>query len=189
MKIRISLLILLIIGTVACHRKICSMVFRPQSCELNTVPMNSNDSITGLERTDSMYMNVLFQGDMMQTCATDFPNLSFGSEAMALVMMPTKWDKPLKSFEITSNQDFNGIPAGQSIKSKLCGFTYYPNYSKISVEEALQPYYENKEGFGGSGFNFMFTERPQIPVHRFTAIITFKDNRKFEITGIETEWK
>ncbi len=192
MKIRISLLILLIIGTVACHHKVCNFVaFRPLSVQIIPVPLNSLDSISGAEHTDSMYLNVFFQGEIVETCADlSFPSFSLGGEAMALAIMPTHFEKPLKSFEITSNQAFNDIPAGQSLKSKLWGMLY-AGAEKQSVDTYLQPFMEenNTNLVSSTSFLFQFSERPEILNQQFNVVFTFKDGRRFEMQNVPAEWK
>lgn len=191
MKIRISLLILLIIGTVACHHKVCNFTaFRPLTCQMNPIPVNSLDSISGLEHTDSMYLNIAFQGQMVETCADlSLPSFSLGGEAMALVLLPANFEKPLKSLEITSNQAFNDIPAGQSLKNKLWGMLYEGG-EKQSVEAYLQPFMqENKTNVGSTRFVFQCKERPQILTQQLNVVITFKDGRRFEMLNVPVEWK
>lgn len=192
MKIRISLLILLIIGTVACHRKVCNFTtFRPLSCEMIPIPMNSLDSTSGIEHTDSMYLNIMFQGQMVETCADlSFPSFSLGSEAMALVLMPSSFEKPLKSFEITSNQAFNDIPAGQSLKNKLWGMLY-AGAEKQNVDTYLLPFMHenNTNTIGSTNFLFQFREKPQILAQQLNVVITFKDGRRFEMNNVAAEWK
>lgn len=192
MKIRISLLILLIIGTVACHRKICHLTaFRPLSCQMSPIPVNRLDSISGLENTDSMYLNVFFQGETVETCADlSLPSFSLGGEAMAFVFMPANFEKPLKSLEITSNQAFNDIPAGQSLKNKLWGMLYQGG-EKESVDAYLQPFMQenNTNMVGSTNFVFQFTERPQILTQQLNVVVTFKDGRRFEMLNVPVEWK
>lgn len=192
MKIRISLLILLIIGTVACHRKVCNfMAFRPLSCQMSPIPINSLDSISGGEHTDSMYLNIAFQGEIVETCADlSLPSFSLGGEAMALVIAPANFEHPLKSFEITSNQAFNDIPAGQSLKNKLWGMLYQGG-EKQSVDAYLQPFMQenNTTMVGSTNFVFQFKERPQILTQQFNVVITFKDGRRFEMQNVSAEWK
>lgn len=192
MKIRISLLILLIIGTVACHHKVCNFTaFRPLTCQMNPIPVNRLDSISGLEHTDSMYLNIAFQGQMVETCADlSLPSFSLGGEAMALMVMPANFEKPLKSLEITSNQAFNDIPAGQSLKNKLWGMLYEGG-EKQSVEAYLQPFMQenNTSMIGTMHFVFQFKERPQILTQQLNVVITFKDGRRFEMLNVPVEWK
>ncbi len=188
MKTRIALLLLLIIGTVACHRKVCGTVFRPQTCQLNPIPMNHTDSISGLEYTDSMYLSVNFGGEMIESCASHFPSLSFGGEAMALVIMPMKWESPICSFEITSNQAFNGIPAGQPLNDKLWGIA---EGNKLPMEEYLRIViaHQTNPFSSMSGLLFEFKERPQTLVHTFRLVCKLKNRTSFEVTTTNVEWK
>lgn len=190
MKMRILLFFFLVVGIVACTRKSpCShYFFRPQTCNLHDIPMNHTDE-GGLEHTDSMYLNLILAGENINNCAV-FPSFSLGTELMAdPIIALMKWEKSLVSFEITSNADFNDIPAGQSLKSKLWGFDI--NNQKITVDEALLPYKRSEyEGLiNYSYLRFQFTESPQEPLQTFHVVLTLADGRVLETTSAQVEWK
>lgn len=191
MKIKISLLLLLIIGTVACTRnKTCTnWLFRPETCQITTFPMSHIDTNTGLEKTDSMFLNLILSGKNIENCAA-IPSLSFGAEIMAEPPIPLiKWEKALVSFEIKSNQDFNEIPAGQSLKNKLFAQSFTGNNEKISVDTYLQPFIDNVATMEWDYFRFQFSEIPAKKVHIFTITLTLADGQILEAVSENVEWK
>ena len=192
MKTRIALLLLLIIGTVACYRpSTCYRPFRPESCELYPIQMNHTDSLSGLEHTDSMALTLHVTGQKVGDCAL-LPPIALGGELMATPPLRSGgiWEKPLVSLEIVSTQDFNEIPAGQSLKNKLYSFSV--RNQKISVEQYLQPFIANTwiEGDGVyQNLRFQFTEIPEKPLHTFTIVLTLADGRVLEAKAENVEWK
>ena len=188
MKTRIALLLLLIIGTVACHRKVCGFFsYRPQSSELTTIPVNLTDSISGIEHTDSMFLRLLFTGENVE-CAT-FQPLSFGGEAMAFDRHNYAWQSRITSFHITSDHDFNEILAGNSLNDKLWGFAN--SFTKLSVTDALAPFMDKNSPviYNYNNISFQFKEKPQEPIHTFTATLQLADGRVLKATAEQVEWK
>lgn len=188
MKIRISILILLIIGTVACHRQNCTnAIFRPEMCEINPIPFNHTDAISGESHTGSMFLIIHLTGTTSQSC-TSIPSLSMGAEAMAKPGISyVVWEAALRGFEIRSNHDFNDIPAGELLNNKLVGLTYYKQ--KVNLFNYLTPFFNNNPSLDYNEFRFEFTQMPQHPIHTFTVTFRLADGRVLEGTSEEVIWE
>ena len=108
---------------------------------------------------------------------------------MAFVRHSYAWQSRITSFQITSDHDFNEILAGNPLNDKLWSFAN--SFTKLSVAEALAPFMDKNSPVitNYNNISFQFKEKPQVPVHTFTATLQLADGRVLKATAEQVEWK
>ncbi len=151
--------------------------------------LNTEMCITGIEATfvpqptmDSTYY--ILMGITGEVADNQFPDLNFGNSAYAIILPISRLCRSVKKVEITSNRDFNSIPAGEDLGGIL---TFSDNGSDVFVN--LLPFSMQKGDFYQPGIYFRFTESPLIKTHEFTVVLTDSQNQKFTARTGEIIWE
>lgn len=169
----------------ACVPKETHYVFRPLSVYTVSAPAESQDS-AGTWHTDSMFMNIVFAGENIKVGSRY--SLVSSLYAVPIIYIP-KWETPLASLKITSNQAFNGIAAGEDIQSKCWGLTV--SKQKISVDSLLSPLI--REAFDPNSppsrpLMLQFKEKPLIAQQEITVTFTLKNEQVLVSEPVLYQW-
>ncbi|MBX7240769.1 MAG: hypothetical protein K1X92_03400 [Bacteroidia bacterium] len=156
----------------------------PRSNKLSTDMCISGITATFVPQPimDSAYY--LQMGVSGEVAYNGFPDFGFGNSAYAIILPVGQLCRSVKDITVTSNRDFNSIPAGQDLGGKL---VVSSNGTEAFVN--LLPFSMQKGSVFLPGYYFRFTETPLIKNHEFTIVLTDSKNQQFTASTGEIIWE
>lgn len=154
--------------------------FEPES-----LPYAENDTITD----KSIKIELNFDFDYMAVSNSGFNH--FGNAAFATQKCPIHGYEGIKygisSFKLTSNKDFDTIPAGSDLSELL-----YLNQKQMNTnfKETFNAIDEGlSQGYSGNSVYFIFKDQPSTSEQRyFTLTWTFSNNQKMSCDTQSIVW-
>ena len=133
-----------------------------------------------VESQDSLVIDVGFE-----TESFSFRDGFLSSSALAWQCADPNLKFGYTSIKVTSNADYNGIPAGQPINSKVfITFTNDPVDSVLSLQ-----LFKGKPLLGAESLLLVLREKPATPAHTFTFRLTDESGDEVSGTSGEIVWE